>query len=396
MKLLTSSGDLKRQFVRLLGAYKEFHAAVAWAGIGSEPFEQLALHPGRIKRMIVGLHFYQTHPDFIRTFLGHDGLRYMEQPDGTFHPKLYLFENRPDDWELLVGSANFTGAAFERNTEATLLVRSTDPGAETIRAQALTLLDRSWQEAKPFGPVDLAAYEGAWARMQPKRRSLEANYGGTNVGLPIHRVDVCAMDWRRYMERLRTRPGGKLPERIELIQRIQNLFASHGSFESMALDDRKRVAGTYVKDAHVFDWKLFGSMIGSGRFKWELDNRPGFMSTALDHIPAAGQVTQAHYRAFIDVFKAGTGMREPLATATRLLAMKRPDVFVCVASKNKAALAGEFGIPAASIKLDTYWDEIIARIQDSEWWQHPTPANEEEQRIAGGRAAFLDVLYYEP
>lgn len=396
MKLLVRATDLRKEFLRLLKRYSELHVAVAWAGTGSEAFAYLKNHQSRIKRMVVGLHFYQTHPDFIRTFMRHAGVRYMEQPDGTFHPKVYLFQNSPAEWELLVGSANFTQAAFSSNTEATLLVRSTDTGADQVRTQAMGLLERSWSQAKPFGAGDLNAYAEAWVRMQPKRRSLEANYGGNTPGLPVYRIPVCAMDWPTYMHRLRTKHGGMMPQRLELMRRVQALFAQHGSFDRMRLDDRKRIAGSYVKNAHVLDWKLFGSMTGAGQFKWELDRQAAFMSQALDQVPTAGQVTRGHYQAFLDTFMAGTAMIHPLATATRLLAMKRPDVFVCVASKNKVAMASDFGIPASRIKLETYWDEIIARIQDAEWWQHPAPSNEEERQIEGARAAFLDVLYYRP
>ena len=85
-----------------------------------------------------------------------------------------------------------------------------------------------------------------------------------------------------------------------------------------------------------------------------------------------------------------------IATASRLLAMKRPDVFVCFDNENKSKLCKDFGITQSNMTYERYWDEIIERIFDSEWWNSPKPdENEKNIGIWRGRAAFLDSLYYE-
>jgi len=69
MKLITKSGQIKTIFLDLLSNYQQYFWTTAWAGVGSEPYNDLKRLRKRIRKIVVGLHFYQTHPDFIEQFL---------------------------------------------------------------------------------------------------------------------------------------------------------------------------------------------------------------------------------------------------------------------------------------------------------------------------------------
>lgn len=136
-------------------------------------------------------------------------------------------------------------------------------------------------------------------------------------------------------------------------------------------------------------------MKGAGRFRNAIDRNDVNLSAALDRIPRDGLVSEEHYRAFIDSFlrafpKGGDG----IAVATRLLSMKRPDMFVCLDSKNRAALCKEFGIAQNKLEYERYWREIIERLRLADWWNAPCPNGGEEKAIWLGRTALLDALYY--
>jgi len=75
--------------------------------------------------------------------------------------------------------------------------------------------------------------------------------------------------------------------------------------------------------------------------------------------------------------------------------MKRPDTFVCYDSQNKERLNIDFGIKQKTMNYENYWEDIVLRIYDSEWWQHPVPKDETERQVSEVRAAFLDSLYYD-
>ena len=75
--------------------------------------------------------------------------------------------------------------------------------------------------------------------------------------------------------------------------------------------------------------------------------------------------------------------------------MKRPDYFICLDSANRNKLCNTFGI-SKNVSLEDYWDKIIRRILDSNWWTSPEPADDFEKHIWNGRAAFLDSRFYVP
>lgn len=81
---------------------------MAWTGVGFTVIDRILSEPTKLKRGVVGTHFYQTHPDFIERFFGNPAVRYLKNPAGVFHPKVYLF--RDGDWKsaCIIGSANFT------------------------------------------------------------------------------------------------------------------------------------------------------------------------------------------------------------------------------------------------------------------------------------------------
>ncbi len=167
------------------------------------------------------------------------------------------------------------------------------------------------------------------------------------------------------------------------------------SFNDLADEERKFIAGIPNKlpvDEDV-DWGYFGSMKGSGIYQNRIIENDENISNALDEIPLYGQITKTHYLRFLNHYKK-TFDGNYLGTATRLLAMKRPDTFVCLDSKNRSALCKDFKVVLLGLDYERYWDEIIERIYDSNWWLNPKPKNRAETRISNSRAAFLDSMYY--
>jgi len=181
MKLIINSIQLETEFKRLTSQYENFYWATAWAGVGSKHFDNLLANKDKIKKIVVGIHFYQTHPDFIETFLDNKNIQFVNQPQGTFHPKLYLFHNTDRDWEIIIGSSNFTREAFNKNTEANVLISSKDINSADFLQTAFKLIDDSWKISKSFSQTDLLRYKTIWKNQRPKIKSLSGLYGSDNI-----------------------------------------------------------------------------------------------------------------------------------------------------------------------------------------------------------------------
>jgi len=399
MKLLIKPKDLTKEFKRLINKYSSFKWATAWASAGNEVFDELVENKYKIEKITVGIHFYQTHPDFIKEFIEDSTVRFVEQPEGTFHPKVYLFSNDENDWELIVGSANFTSSAFSRNSEACILFSGKDLNCGEIYKTALEIINSSFEQGKVFSDTDWENYYKIWNIQQQKIQSLSGKYGTQkNRSKPLHQIEFSTRSWDEFIEKVCDEGSNEIKIRLRVIEIAKDLFVKKTHFKELTEDERKFIAGIpnrlsdYIEGAE--HWPYFGSMKGAGYFKNKIKENNEFISLALDQIPSNGQITKIHYDNFVRYFKKALPGNY-LATSTRLLAMKRPDVFICYDSKNNHAICRDFGIVKSDMNNERYWEEIILRIYDSNWWQNPEPKNEIESKIHDARSAFLDSIYYE-
>lgn len=146
------------------------------------------------------------------------------------------------------------------------------------------------------------------------------------------------------------------------------------------------------------DWGWFGSMRGMGDFANRIAEQDGWLTRAVDSIPRHGEVTQARYEAFCEYFlrvferSHRTG---GVPTATPLLAMKRPDTFVCVSKPNKGGLAQALAFSPSTLDLENYWQRVVEPIRASAWYNADRPLGGDAE-VWDGRAAMLDTIYYAP
>ena len=392
MKLLTTNQQTASAFEELCSKYNHYEFTVAWAG---NPYESkvaklLKSNEGKIKKMVVGLHFYQTSPEFIKQYKNNHHVRfYLDDTSEVFHPKVYLFYNDASDWSVIIGSSNFTNGGFYKNTEANVLIESSD-GDRNIFKDLLGFIDRTWNSAREISNAELKAYEECFRYQKPNIKSLSK----VRSSKVFDTTEMDLMTWDSYVSKVQHSEG--IDERIELLDIAHEIFKTHKHFDDIDGEVKKCLCGYKAfmpgDDEKKITWLWFGSMKGAGDYKHSI-NSNSIISKAIDSIPLEGKVSQ---KQFDDYCKAFTGWKNPLACATRLLSIKRPNLFICIDSKNKRNLCKAFGITQNSLTLSTYWDKIVRRVQDSIWFKdeadNSTPM---AQKMKGYQVALLDVLYYE-
>lgn len=356
-----------------------------WVSIGE--------HEDRIVRTVVGTHFYQTHPDVLDQFVDSTKVKFILQPNGVFHPKVYLFWST-DAWEVIIGSPNLTVGALSKNCELSVLITS-DDGQLDLKEDIAAVIEGYWDEASTVSQAEADNYRRLWKLKTRDLKKVADLFGEKPTTKPAVQSKVMPMDWASYLAEVKKDKTHGFKERLALVKVISQYFKDYEHFNDMPLDIRKGIAG--LPNKVIKDWAWFGSMKGAMTFGGLINKEHEAFSLALDEIPLTGQVTKKHYDSYItEYLKAYPDGRDGLATATRLLAMKRPDVFLCVDARNKRKLAEDVGIVRADqLNYERYWDEIVLRLMESPWWQSPEPSDPTEKAAWNARTAMLDAIFYE-
>jgi hypothetical protein len=390
--LLSSNREIAAVLDQLVRRSAHAAFAVAWASADATPLRALIRRKHIIEHGVIGTHFYQTDPEALRAFCGEDSVRAVRQSSGVFHPKAYVFWD-DKEWHVIIGSANLTMAAETANVEVMLHVRGYAGDGDGLQRDVRALIATYWTDASPIDEAFVDRYAVLWRQRKPVLKKLAGEYGVRSSPKPTVDSGVLTMSWRGYVEQVKRDRTHGYEERCGLLALVQEAFLRTPSFADMDDGVRRTIAG--IPGASDKRWAWFGAMGGAGRFKSVIGHNDAHISAALDEIPKHGLVTKAEFNAYVEEFaEAFPAGGWKIATVTRLAAMKRPDQFVCLDSKNRVQLCQNFGIPPARITVETYWDEIVERIMDAPWWTEPRPRDPVERQLHAFRAAMLDAIFY--
>lgn len=393
--------DLELTVRKLIDKHDEFYWAVAWGSM-SPLAKHLLQHSSKVKRFAIGTHFHQTDPNFLEALQDVPGARVVSNSSaGTFHPKIYLFRS-DKKFSLVLGSPNFTRAAFGQNHEAALFMEGDT--SDQLYSDIYNSIKTVWDTASPIEDGFLRAYRLKHNATRLTRTDLETNLP---VSLPTSNTEYSNLlydDWPTFVDRVRSDPIHNVEGRVAIMDQARVWFSLMPHFAGMTEGQRKAIAGTYARnegkppEVPDLDWAWFGSMVGAGVFKGLVKSKPDGLSAAMDIIPRAGVVNEVDFgefrRRFVDSFEdaaRGGGV----ATASRLLALKRPDYFVCIDSANKSKLSKAIGVRMSHLTLDSYWSHVIRPLLCSPWWNSTRPSTNLEGRIWDSRMACIDAFCYE-
>jgi len=171
---------------------------------------------------------------------------------------------------------------------------------------------------------------------------------------------------------------------LQEIDRCRAIFQQYPSFATMPREQRRLIAGWGGSGRHYL-----GNMKGAGYFKQLVLESPQVIAENLDRIPMDGLVSINQLQGYLGAMLQLRGVA--IATATRLLAVKRPDCFLPVTGRSRQQIRQTLGHPATQkgyVDLHKYIWSLL-------WFAAPKPVDAKEQRVWHARVALLDVLFYE-
>lgn len=398
VELVCDPAEAISRLTTLVAGCESMAWAVAWAT--ENPVTDAALaNKDKFRHLVVGTNQFITAPSVIERFMLNPTFRVQPHNVELFHPKVYCFD-MGDHLVVVTGSHNLTRSAFSVNTEASAIMTGSraDPNLRSF----FGFVEKCWRTGTR---VDAAWLYGYRANHVRSRRLMKVAATWIDVKPSKAKADLPGMqdmDWERYVKEVTSDQIHGVEGRLQVLEKIRELLRGR-SFADVPERDRKRVAGTLGSVEAVeagLDWNWFGSMHPSPAFCRAVMLRANDLAAAMSAIPAEGGVDHEDYKLFVQRFMASFDptMRGGggIATATRLLAMKRPDQFVCLSSANKDGVCSHFGQPPSTTQLENYWERIIEPMRLSPWWRAAEPANTLERRIWRGRAAMLDAIHYVP
>ncbi len=398
---LLSDSAIQPALDKLIGHSKEIYFCVAWGT--QNPLVKPLLEAGKagkITRIIVGTDFYQTDPDFLRALQTFPNARVMLGTSaGTFHPKVYLFISG-ETAAALVGSANFTGGAMTKNAEAAVLVEGCL--SDALFKDLLQYVGGEWKRGSPITSEFLDSYALQYKALDKQRKALAKPVRRLSPKKGASHSRLLAYSWDEFILEVRKEPKREVPARLAMLGSIRKLFSEQNSFGKLSPVSRKAIAGTIGSseakqtELAVNQWKWFGSMVGAGGFKRLVNTNDSELCAAVDTIPAFGPISEETFDEFAERMRHAynrIGQNPGLATSTRLLAVKRPDYFVCIDSKNKSGICKDLGLTASSLHLADYWRAVVEVIMLSTWWNAARPTGPDGPAW-DARTALLDAIYY--
>lgn len=378
-------------------------AAWATCGVGVECLSNCrAPH----KRAVIGTTFAVTEPAALQRLmrLGFD-LRVVDQlPNGgTFHPKMYLFEQPDGTFVTLVGSANLTDAAFTRNSE--VLVRMHMAAASV--SKLVTHFERCWSgdSAQPVTDAWFDAYAERYriALLNRERDIARAERTPGQARVAAQAVpkvsDLHALmqsDWTDYVRKISDRADlqdGYLDadndSYLHTLSLVTPLLRS-----GLATVDQKSVAR--ILGRHECGW-LGTVQLMRGRAARLGDDaelralvddclRP-LWNAASDADCLAGAEGVFERLGLIDGFGPGF--------ITRILAIARPDRFYSCNVASSSGLASLFGVPNSRLCQWKGYRDGLNVVYSTRWYNSPEPSNDRLKRLWNARVALLDAYAYQ-
>ncbi len=385
---------------------REIRMAYAWVNshAGKGPHWR-ALKLQKVTKAAIGIHFGRTEPEALKLLAVKPGVLGVldEEPDNeVFHPKVLIGFGPDGQIRIIMGSSNLTAGGFRSNTELNVVLEGT-LAHRSIR-DVVDFVERQWQRARP-----LSAGDADWFAWYEEERRRWAHKPETKTSPPRKRrsrvtSEDLSKGWSDYYRLIRAWHGkpetapvnvfdveGEDGSYLQELAECQAAFRDYPKFASMPEDKRELILGFSRADGRGY----LGRMRDAHRDVVLAQSKK--VGQFLDQVNLEGGVKPEVVLRFLGIWKGpgkvdGVGM----GTATRLLAVKRPDLFFPVNGANEEGLRDLF--EKCPTTPEAYL-ELVKTVWHMPWCRKSSSAEVKGQlqrEVWNARVALLDLFVYRP
>jgi len=191
-----------------------------------------------------------------------------------------------------------------------------------------------------------------------------------------------------------------LDEQLRLASYVKSIREQ--SLKDMIPEDLLAFTGKHMASldpsTYDFDVEWFASTKSAKVFHQLIGDLPGAFDEALANIPLEGDITHYEYQQFVAAYSkifTDSSEKPTLAPATRLLAMRRPDIFTPITNSRLDALCSALAVTKLkNSDFERYWQDVVKGIQAMSWYKMANASNELEEQLVSIKALIPCFFYY--
>jgi hypothetical protein len=234
---------------------------------------------------------FPTNPAKLRALLSNDRVQMRYFTSDSFHPKLYIFDQRV----ALVGSANLTSAAINSNQEILVSITSADPRFGELSA----LFAEYWNEAQVLTETILDKYDSIFQKYKNINHEIsncdddvselldEVRFNNISTGQKKKSKELIFLETysKTYQESVAAfnkisdvylsnglRKSEKVPLRLEIdsfFSFVRETYATTDSWEATEIgwtDSSRKMLNSHIQEWHKISWPHFENTICSKHY----------------------------------------------------------------------------------------------------------------------------------
>lgn len=360
-------------------------------------YQKLLKNKDKIQFSTVGIDFAGTDVNVLKDFQNSNKVK-IYKGEYTFHPKIYVFYNRTK-YKAIIGSANLTEGGMYNNDECAVLFTESDG---VLLDNVLEKLEDYFDKAKIITDGIIETYSKEYEAIKENNNSIVKRLEPTKQ--KIDEAPYIDLKWGEVSEIIQQID---FVDRSGMLNDIQEIFKklddSNIKFENLELDERRMIIGN-SKDVNN-KYRAFGGLASGGKAQQILLNQDDIKNTELrsiieelDKIELLNEDNMCHpvsETIVRNIVKTVMGIEGcGISTVTRLLAVKRPDLFLCVNDGNQNSIKELFGFRiSGKYEIDKYI-KLLKMIYNTDYFNHKLTKEEKQDEalvtISKYRVALLD------